>query len=452
MSAHSRSLSDHLGRFVAETAFEGLPPPVVEKVKLRILDLLAASCSGVRANNHIPLLRLLPGDGDLVIWGTNERRSLRDATLINSAVAHSTYFEDGSRYTGGHPSSALIPAALNVAISRRADGRALIAAIAAGYEVFLRLGRAIYPSTVVRGFQSTAILAAPASAAAASSLLQLSETGAAHAISIACSQGAGLKEALKSANSQPLQVGRSSEGGLLAAMYAAQGAQGSPRALENGFLKAYAENADHGAIAPGLGSRWSIDETYIKQYGGCRGNHAAVDAVAEILSRHAIDYPAIEHIDIRVDTVTLAAAIEPPLNAEQAQFSIAFSVAVKIIKGDVLPNRFSSAALADPSIKALMRRIRVAADPALDADYPRHRPAIATLFLKDGRRITHRLDIAKGEPESPLTPDEIARKFEILAAPIFGASASSISEFVLSLESAKSMEPLNRLLAGTNVV
>src|SRR5690606_15559441 len=149
----------------------------------------------------------------------------------------------------------------------------LVTAIAAGYEVFLRLGAAIYPSTVRRGFQSTAVLAAPATAAAAAVLLDLPAERAVHAIAIACSHGAGLKEALKAADSQPLQVGRSSEGGLLAALYAAQGATGAPAIIEQGFLRAYADEARAAPVGEGLGRRWHIGQTYLKAHGGCRGNH-----------------------------------------------------------------------------------------------------------------------------------------------------------------------------------
>ncbi|MCD0505904.1 MmgE/PrpD family protein, partial [Bordetella petrii] len=164
-------LATALGSFIADIRAGHLPLEVTQAVSLRLLDTLAAAASGVQQGTHQGLLALFPGDGPISVWGAGARRSLRDAVIINSAVSHSTYFEDGCRYTGGHPSSALIPAAFALACERNASGAELVAAIAAGYEVFLRLGRAIYPSIVRRGFQSTAILAAPATAAAAAVLL-----------------------------------------------------------------------------------------------------------------------------------------------------------------------------------------------------------------------------------------------------------------------------------------
>ena len=447
MEQFNGSLSDQFGRFVATTSFESLPRSTVSAVIVRILDLLAASCAGISAGNHTQLVELLSSPGSTTVWGTNQKRSLRDATVINSAVAHSTYFEDGSRFTGGHPSSAIIPAALALAIDQKKDGKALIAAVAVGYELFLRLGHAIYPSTVNRGFQSTPVLAAPATAAAASVLLNLSEIEASHAISIACSQGVGLKEALFSANSQPLQVGRSSEGGLFAALYAARGATGSSRIFEKGFLKAFADNADHNALAAGLGQDWHTDETYLKQHGGCRGNHVPVDTVLEIMEQHQLTVNHISRIDLFVDSVTFAAVIEPPANAEQAQFSIAFSVAARLITGDLLPERFSDDELASSAIRDLMSRITVVCDLALNENYPRCRPAIATVTTNDGRSLAHRLDFAKGEPETPLSRAQIEQKFERLASQVFGRSARRITEAVSELELARGLSLFNQLLA-----
>jgi 2-methylcitrate dehydratase PrpD len=449
------TLAVQLGRFVARSRFVSLPVDVVDAVKLRVLDVLAASCTGVAAGNHEGPLRLLPEPGRSGVWGTGQARSLRDAVIINSAVAHSTYFEDGSRYTGGHPSSAVIPAAMALAAARGASGHMLIAAIANGYEVFLRLGRAIYPATVRRGFQSTAILAAPATAAAAATLLELPAEQAAHAVAIACSHGAGLKAALKSADSQPLQVGRSSEGGLLSALYAEQGATGAPDIFETGFLPAFAGQADARAAARDLGARWSIGETYLKAHGGCRGNHAPVDAVADALAMtrpggdraRTVTPEQVCRIDVKVDTVTYAAAIEPPRNGDQAQFSIAFSIAVMLVAGDATPCRYTDAMLADERVQALMARTSVSADAALDAGYPDRRPALVTLTLANGSTLRHALDYAKGEPENPMTREDIARKFDTVAAPIYGAAGASIRDAVLALDSASALDVLAALLA-----
>lgn len=448
--AESLPLAVVLGRFVAGVQAEHLPEEARQAVSLRLLDTLAAAASGVQQGAERGLLRLLPGDGPIAVWGTTARRGLRDAVIINSAVSHSAYFEDGCRYTGGHPSSALIPAAFALACERGSSGAELVAAIVAGYEVFLRLGRAIYPSTVQRGFQSTAILAAPATAAAASVLLRLPAERAAHAIAIACSHGAGLKEALKNAGSQPLQVGRSSEGGLLSALYAAQGADGVPDVIERGFFKAYAGTASADIVTRGLGLQWGIGNTYLKMHGGCRGNHAPVDAAAGLMREHGLAPRDIASMDVRVDTVTLAAEVAEPANADQAKFSIAFSIAAKLLKGDAMPRRYTDAALADAEMRALMARIRVRADAALDEGYPDRRGAMIGARTVDGRELDYALDRALGEPEQPYAQADIERKFDLTAGALYGPSAGRIKDMAMSLPALPGLTPLNDLLQASH--
>ncbi|GFN26375.1 MmgE/PrpD family protein [Achromobacter denitrificans] len=448
--AESLPLAVVLGRFVAGVQAEHLPEEARQAVSLRMLDTLAAAASGVQQGAERGLLGLLPGDGPIAVWGTAARRGLRDAVIINSAVSHSAYFEDGCRYTGGHPSSALIPAAFALACERGSSGAELVAAIVAGYEVFLRLGRAIYPSTVQRGFQSTAILAAPATAAAASVLLRLPAERAAHAIAIACSHGAGLKEALKNAGSQPLQVGRSSEGGLLSALYAAQGADGVPDVIERGFFKAYAGTASADIVTRGLGLQWGIGNTYLKMHGGCRGNHAPVDAAAGLMREHGLAPRDIASMDVRVDTVTLAAEVAEPANADQAKFSIAFSIAAKLLKGDAMPRRYTDAALADAEMRALMARIRVRADAALDEGYPDRRGAMIGARTVDGRELDYALDRALGEPEQPYAQADIERKFDLTAGALYGPSAGRIKDMAMSLPALPGLTPLNDLLQASH--
>lgn len=448
--AESLPLAVVLGRFVAGVQAEHLPEEARQAVSLRLLDTLAAAASGVQQGAERGLLGLLPGDGPIAVWGTAARRGLRDAVIINSAVSHSAYFEDGCRYTGGHPSSALIPAAFALACERGSSGAELVAAIVAGYEVFLRLGRAIYPSTVQRGFQSTAILAAPATAAAASVLLRLPAERAAHAIAIACSHGAGLKEALKNAGSQPLQVGRSSEGGLLSALYAAQGADGVPDVIERGFFKAYAGTASADIVTRALGLQWGIGNTYLKMHGGCRGNHAPVDVAAGLMREHGLAPRDIASMNVRVDTVTLAAEVAEPANADQAKFSIAFSIAAKLLKGDAMPRRYTDAALADPEMRALMARIRVCADAALDEGYPDRRGAMIGARTVDGRELDYALDRALGEPEQPYAQADIERKFDLTAGALYGPSAGRIKDMAMSLPALPGLTPLNDLLQASH--
>ena len=427
-------LVSEFGTFIARTRYENLPANVVETVKLRVLDALAAALTGYHMGCHKQLLPLLGGAEQASGWGVGKRFSVRDATLLNSFLSHALYLDDGSRFTGGHPSSVVIPSAVALAEMERATGRRLIAAVAAGYEIFLRLGRAIYPSTVVRGFQSTAVIGAAASAAACANLLRFPPKAAKNALAIACNLGVGLKEALKSSASQPIQVARSCEGGVVAALFAGQGVEGADSILEGGFLRAFADNPATADMLTGLGTDFRIFETYIKVHGGCRGNHAPVDVAQDVVKANAIKPETIAGVLIRVDSVTYAAEIHEPANGNEAQFSVAFAVAAALVKGDASIFQYTDANVADPCIREMMTRIRVEVDQRLDQGYPDKRASSAEITLADGRRFTGHIDIAKGEPECPLSAAEIESKFLTLTRDILAGGGERVRDLVMGLE------------------
>lgn len=423
-----------LGKFASQLDFASLPLGVPGAVKQRTLDVLAASLAGFQLGAHRQLLSVMRGHNEATVWGEGTKLSLRDAVLVNSFLAHCTYMDDGDRYSGAHPAAVIIPSAIALAEVEHLSGERLIAAIAAAYEVLLRVGQAIYPSAVVRGFQSTAILGAIGSAAACANLLGLSAQATKNAIAISCNLGGGLKEALKSSASQPLQVARACEGGLLAALYAQQGAEGPDGIIENGFVKAFADQADVSGVLTGLGSSYRIFDTYIKVHGGCRGNHSPIDTVMDIVKANSITPDEIESILVSVDSVTMAGEIHEPVNGNQAQFSVPFAIAVALLEGSASIFQFTDEKIANPRIRAMMQKIHAQLDKTLDASYPDKRGAGAEIRLADGRRFTLSIDNAKGEPEYPLSTADIELKFYDLANEVLGDNTTRVRDAVMNLE------------------
>jgi len=311
-----------------------------------------------------------------------------------------------------------------------------------GYDIFIRLGRAIYPSTVKRGFQSTAVLGALGAAAASAGLLGIDAERCKNALAIAANLGVGLKDALKAPVSQPIQVGRSCEGGVLSALLAQNGLPGSDTILEQGFLKGFADHSDSGRILKGLGGRYLIGETYIKIHGGCRGNHAPIDVVLNLIKTHDINPDAISSVEIGIDTVTLAASIAEPKDGKQAQLSVPFAVAVAIIEGNASIYQYTDEKVNDPEVRGMMSKLRIEADPALNEGYPNRRGAHARVILKDGREFRSSIEIARGEPEFPMTYEEIEKKFFFYVKAVLKERVMRVCEIVRELDSLDSITHL----------
>jgi membrane-associated progesterone receptor component len=68
----------------------------------------------------------------------------------------------------------------------------------------------------------------------------------------------------------------------------------------------------------------------------------------------------------------------------------------------------------------MLAKIEVATDPELSKAYPNQRAAHVEIELNDGRLFKHFQPTRKGDPEMPLTDDELNEKYIELAAPVLG--------------------------------
>jgi 2-methylcitrate dehydratase PrpD len=169
----------------------------------------------------------------------------------------------------------------------------------------------------------------------------------------------------------------------------------------------------------------------------------------EVVRQEQIDPSAIVAMRIAVDTVTLAASIEAPVNAEQTQFSIGFSVAVALLHGNASIFQYIEPRLQEPAVRELMKKIKVTADPKLDVGYPEKRAATIEIELLNGKVFKHAVDNARGEPEWPLQSTEIVEKFFAHTKEVLGARAQLVHDMVMQLEQLDDVSELGKILTVT---
>jgi 2-methylcitrate dehydratase PrpD len=194
------------------------------------------------------------------------------------------------------------------------------------------------------------------------------------------------------------------------------------------------DHAATGGILESLGDDYLLPETYFKRHAGCRGNHAPVDAALDLAQAERLTPRDIASVRVGVDSVTRAAAIEPPVDGKQAQMSIGFSVALAFLKGRASVYDYTDAQLQDAALRDLLRRIEVVVDPKLDAGYPQRRGAWVQVQLRSGKELHAQVPNARGEPECPLTEQEVREKFRALAAPRLGAQVRALEETVFGID------------------
>ena len=62
---------------------------------------------------------------------------------------------------------------------------------------------------------------------------------------------------------------------------------------------------------------------------------------------------------------------------------------------------------------------------AVDAEFPARRAAHVSITTKDGRQLTHYQPTRKGDPDLPLSNDELDAKFIELTSPVLGSELTN---------------------------
>jgi 2-methylcitrate dehydratase PrpD len=213
---------------------------------------------------------------------------------------------------------------------------------------------------------------------------------------------------------KPLNPARAAASGLLSCILATRGAKGPLEIFEgqDGYLKAFAEGVNQDMLTQGLGRDCEISKVYLKLYSACRHAHAPIDAAFEAFRKTD---GKIEKIDrIIVETYPAAvrlAGIRHATTPSAGRFSIPFSVALALVKGDAGADKYCEKNVTDEVIQALSGKVELAVSEKWDKLYPQKRGASVTLLNRQGESWSAEVDLAKGEPENPATWEEIYEKF-----------------------------------------
>lgn len=103
------------------------------------------------------------------------------------------------------------------------------------------------------------------------------------------------------------------------------------------------------------------------------------------------------------------------LGISSAKLSTPIAVALTLVKGYAGYADYNGDNLNDYWIKNLTQKVRVAEDENLIAQSPAVRGARVTSHMKDGNEYEATCLYPKGEPENPLTQEELEEKFRGLA-------------------------------------
>jgi 2-methylcitrate dehydratase PrpD len=156
-----KTVSSIYADFITQTRYGGLPSKVVDQAKQRILDLVGVSLAGYKLMEFpqmiVNYMASLGGLPEATIFQTKKKFPAIHAAFANGTCAHAIDMDDGHRFAASHPATVIVPAALAAAEMSEASTKELITGVVIGYEIMIRIGNAINPSSLNRGFHTTGI-------------------------------------------------------------------------------------------------------------------------------------------------------------------------------------------------------------------------------------------------------------------------------------------------------
>src|SRR5215475_6300002 len=444
-----RLISERLAGFAHDLSAAAIPGNVRERARHLMLDATGIAYASGRyefAHKAMTAVAGLGGQGAVPVIGMPARLPLRDAALINGILVHGLDFDD--THSGGviHATASVLPTVLAVGAQQRASGGEILAAYVLGVEVAARLGAVAKGAFHQVGFHPTGLIGAFACALAAGRLMGLNEKQLVMAQGLTLSAGSGSLEFLEDgAWNKRFHPGWAAVSGITAAALARQGFVGAKRAYEGRFglyashLQGHYDPANLALATAGLGQTWELQQVAVKPYPACHFVHACVDAASTLAREHKLDAREIDQVRALVPAEVVKTVCEPaankrrPANSFDAQFSVPYTVAAALLRGQFSLDELEDDALGDPDILALADRVQYEIDPA--TTFPRHYTGEVIVTLRGGRTLRHREAINRGNGERPLSEADIIAKFRSNAArAVSQAKAQDIETSLLSLD------------------
>jgi len=415
------NVSKGLGDYIARSRFENLSAEAVAAAKRSTLDTLGAMLAGSTAPGIDTVVALAKGWGGVpeahvVGFGTELPTPL--AAWCNGTMARALEIDDCVDFLPVHPSASAVPALLTLAEWRRGlSGRDYLTALAVGQDVKIRMGLAVRQNAMQSGRNNMFKIFGPTAALARA--MRFSPEQAQNALGISFSFAVGDGQcALDGALTLRLQQGIVAQGALLSVILTSHGFTGARDFLMGrfGFLRAFEPDPRLEYLTEGLGKTFYGERTSIKPFSSCRATHPAIDLALQLRKETGIQPESIRKVTVKTCPEVHQLVASPrdakirPDSAPSAQFSIQFTVAAALEKGDVFLKEIEPGSLKDGRILDLAERIYVEPDPSLRTDSVLGK-TVLEIEREGGSPLRREIELPLGSPSRPMGFEAVAAKF-----------------------------------------
>lgn len=423
---------------------EPAPAAVIARGRLAILDAVACALAAVDEEPAASTLAMVEGLGGAPqcrVIGTPMRTSVANAVLANGVLVRALDYNDmmGGATVGGHPGDN-VAVALSVGEWRGCSGRDVVNAVIMAYELYARL-QALIDRSQPWDHTSASGLVAPAVAGVLmglepARLAHAIAISAAHAVTLAAIRGGNVSSSKSIANAMVAHTG------TVAALLAERGLTG-PLAVaesERGAGRGVTARALRAVLAPHDG-RYRIMDATVKAFPCIGTAQAAIAAALEIRRQLPRGLPPVDKIVVRMaDTRQIRAQLAEegrryPTSREAADHSFYFLLAAALMDGEMTARQFDHERWLAPDVQALMNKMDIRADSALNERAPGGFPCAIDLLLAGGEHFAAAVDHAPGHPSSGDVGAVVGAKFDACARGRLSPDrAAKVRTDILSLE------------------
>lgn len=410
-----------LAAFICDLSYLQIPADAVVRCWELLLDQLACQLIGASVPWNQPVYQFIKdtkhgGPARIVKYG--DQVPIDDAVLVNGTFAQGCELDDYYDQGGGHPGAATVPVILALAQKQRVSGQELIAAMVAGYEVGWRIGRALLPELMRRGYHAQSAVGVFIAAAAAGKILNLDPEQMTHALAIAGSHAGGTMEYDQSGGEvKRLHNGMACCGGLRSALLAQNGLTGPPTIFEGerGILKVMSGACNIDPIVKDLrvgDKNLALYHAAMKRFPVNASQHSPIELLDNLIRTHNINSAQVAKIEAAVNEGILmhAGTIYQPKEVIEAQFSLRFSLALRLLRGNNdLKHYLNPAMWNDSAMLEVGKEIDLLADQTAVGE--RRFACRMKIYLTDGTEVSGSLAAPKGGYKNPLTSGELEDKF-----------------------------------------
>ncbi len=423
------SLSGKMARWALDLKFEDIPEESIWEAKRFLLDSMGCALAAVNNEDMEAMYRFtekLGGTPEASVIGREYKTNASNAALMNCLLTRAMDYNDIYwEEDPSHPSD-LIGTALASGEVNGKNGKEVLEAIIIDYELMLRWCHAAHPGVREIGWHHASLVQFVSPVVAGKLYdLDLDEMVAAVGISSSSHFTLGGVVAGHLTNMKNTAAPLASQAGVIAAMIAREGYSGPVEVFEGkeGVFEVI-ESVEWRPewILKDLGKDFMITKCAYKAFPTEALTHQPISAAMQVCQEHNLTAEDIS--EILVETTVRGADIlsDPskfkPKTKETADHSLPYVVAAAVADGNVLPSSFSDEKLKDPRIWDLLGKIKVIADPDIDAMFPGVKRARVTITNLAGESFTAQVDNAKGSPLNPMSDDEVVSKFRANAGAV----------------------------------